>query len=60
MKSDERPMDGWYTYREVAKELGIPQQTIYMRIKRGSIRAVCRGSTWFVSQAELDRIRGQG
>ena len=46
-----------YTVREVANELKIHHVTITKWIREGRIKAVKVGSSWRISQEELDRLK---
>lgn len=49
-----------YRVNEVAKELRVHPVTVREWISQGRVKAVKVGSTWRISQEELDRLKKGG
>ena len=46
------------TVKEVAKELGVHQNTIFRHLNNGNIKGVKIGGVWRVDEKELEKLHG--
>ena len=48
------------TVKEIAKELGVHQNTIFRHLNNGNIKGVKIGGVWRVDEKELEKIKKEG
>lgn len=49
-----------YTVEQVANALQVSQMTIFRKLNNGKIKGVKIGTSWRISEEELERIKREG
>jgi excisionase family DNA binding protein len=50
-------IEGYYTVKEAAKELGKSRATVQYHISQDNIKSIKIGSSWLIPASELDKLR---